>query len=373
MVVAASRQDGQVISLPDWLPGRTLYQVHSLGATSGSSIRSITDWLDHIASLGCGALLLTPIHRSSTHGYDTIDAFALDPRLGTDADFDELVSACRERDLRLVLDGVFNHVGRAFPRTEWLSGATFEGHDELPALDHSNPEVLTWATDVAIHWLDRGADGWRFDVAYALPRPFLSELTTRIRAAHPQAFLFGEMIHGDYTGFVRDTGLNSVTQYELYKAIWSSLNDGNMWELAWALDRHQHFVETFAPTTFVGNHDVTRIASQLHDPAHLDHALAILFTVPGIPCVYYGDELGWTGVKEHRPGGDDAIRPALPASTDATGELWERHRQWIRFRRDHPELTNARMEVLDKTNRTIDYRVGTLEMHLDLDRPVTIP
>jgi cyclomaltodextrinase len=346
--------------------------VHALGAADGAGLGAITAWLDHVAALGCGGLLLTPIHASTSHGYDTIDPFVLDPRLGSEADFDALVSACRDRDIALVLDGVFNHVGRAFPRTDWLSGATFEGHDELPALDHRNPEVLEWAIAVAMHWLDRGASGWRFDVAYALPRAFLAELTARVRTAHPDALLFGEMIHGDYAGFVTATGLHSVTEYELYKAIWSSLNDGNMWELAWALDRHRAHCEVFAPVTFVGNHDVTRIASQLHSPGHFEHALAILFTVPGIPCVYYGDELGWTGVKEHRPGGDDAVRQPLPARPPEDSELLASHRRWIELRRARPELTTAPLEVVDKTNRTIDYRVGTLHVHLDLDGGVAL-
>ena len=204
--------------------------------------------------------------------------------------------------------------GAPFQRPDWFSGRTWEGHDDLPALDHENPEVLAWATHVARHWLDRGGDGWRFDVAYAIPRPFLRQLTTRVRAVRPDAFLFGEMIHGDYAGIVHDTGLDGVTQYELFKAIWSSLNDANMWELAWALDRHRHFAQSFVPVTFVGNHDVTRIATNLTNPDNLELALAVLFTVPGVPCVYYGDELGWTGSKRKGAGGDDAIRPALPES-----------------------------------------------------------
>ena len=358
--------------LPAWVPGRTLYHVHALGAADGNGLAALTSWVDHVAALGCGGLLLTPIHASTSHGYDTVDPFALDPRLGTEADFDALVSACRDRDIALILDGVFNHVGRAFPRTDWLSGATFEGHDELRALDHGNPEVLDWATAVALHWLERGTRGWRLDVAYALPPRFLAELTARVAAAHPDALLFGEMIHGDYAGFVTKTGLHSVTEYELYKAIWSSLNDGNMWELAWALDRHRAHSAVFAPVTFIGNHDVTRIASQLDKAVHIELALAILFTVPGIPCVYYGDELGWTGVKEDRAGGDDAIRQALPPRPPAEDELLASHRRWIAFRRERPELTSAALEVVDKTNRTIDYRAGTLHVHLDLDGEVSL-
>ena len=354
----------------DWVAGRTIYQIHALRAAADGGLRRLTGWLDHVADLGCGAVLLTPIHSSSRHGYDTVDAFALDERLGSDADLDQFVEACHERDLKLLFDGVFNHAGRAFTRPEWLSDRVWEGHHELPTLDHDNPEVLDWAEAVTRHWLDRGGDGWRFDVAYSFPRPFLAELTSRIKSAHPSAFLFGEMIAGDFAGLVQQTALDSATAYELYKAIWSSLNDANMWELAWALERHAALAAEFPPVTFVGNHDVSRIATQLHDPRHLELALAVLFTVPGIPCVYYGDELGWTGAKTTGLGGDDAIRPALPATYDDTSHAAPRdlHRKWIGFRREHPELTSATLHVVEKTNPTITYRVGNLVVRLDVER-----
>jgi cyclomaltodextrinase len=353
--------------LPSWVPGRTLYHLHALGAAAGGGFDAVTAWLDRVADLGCGGVLLTPIHVSSTHGYDTVDPLRVDDRLGGDAAFDRFLDAARERDLRVVLDGVFNHVGRTFPRTELLSGDSWEGHDELPELDHAKAEVLEWAIEVARHWLDRGIDGWRLDVAYAIPRPFLRALTTAIHESNPEALVFGEMIHGDYAGFVADTGLHGVTQYELFKAIWSALNDSNCWELAHALTRHASFATAFAPVTFLGNHDVTRIRSNLRDQRHLEHALAVVFTVAGIPCTYYGDELGWTGVKEDRAGGDDAIRQPL-----APGEIDERFRHWIGFRREHPELTNAPLEVLDKTNRTLTYRSGDLTVTIDIDAGVTI-
>ena len=354
---------------PDWVAGRTIYQIHALRAADDGGLSRLTSWLDHVASIGCGAVLLTPIHSSSTHGYDTVDAFTLDERLGSDADLDRFVGACHDRDLRVLFDGVFNHVGRAFSRRDWLSGRVWEGHDELPTLDHDNPEVLDWADRVARHWLDRCGDGWRFDVAYSIPRPFLSELTKRIKSAYPSAFLFGEMIAGDFAGLVRETSLDSVTAYELFKAIWSSLNDANMWELAWALQRHAALAAEFPPVTFLGNHDVTRIATALRDPRHLELALAVLFTVPGIPCIYYGDELGWTGAKQTGAGGDDAIRPALPATYDAVPQVpqTEQHRRWVNFRREHPELTTAKLHVIEKTNPTITYQVGELTVRLDTE------
>ena len=389
----------------------TLYQLHSLGAAGASAtnpdidaaepcgrgLRVLEGWLDHVAWLGCSGVLLTPIFVASTHGYDTVDPFRIDHRLGDERDFESFVRACHDRGLRLVLDGVFNHVGREFDpfrdvrahgstsaHADWFrldfsrdegdgfAYRTFEGHRELVALNHANEAVLDWSAAVANHWLDRGADGWRFDAAYAIPRPFLRELAERIRSAHSDAFLFCEVIHGDYAGFCRETGLDGVTQYELHKAIWSSLNDANMFELAWALKRHH---DAPPPVTFVGNHDVTRIASQLHDPSQVAQALWLLFTMPGHPCVYYGDEFGWRGVKEHRPGGDDAIRPPLPPTPppEEIAGVLELHRELIAFRRDRPWLTAATLEVRDVANREISYVVGdgerSLEVTVSVDRP----
>src|ERR1019366_4539151 len=143
-------------------------------------------------------------------------------------------------------------------------------------------------------------------------------VTGRVRRDHPRAWIAGELIHGDFVAAIREGGLDSVTQYELWKAIWSSLNDGNFFELAWALDRHDSFAAAFRPLTFVGNHDVTRLASKLADPRHFAHALVILLTVAGTPSIYAGDEQAFRGVKHERADGDAEIRPAFP---DSPGDL----------------------------------------------------
>jgi cyclomaltodextrinase len=212
------------------------------------------------------------------------------------------------------------------------------------------------------HWLERGISGWRLDAAYAVPRGFWREVTGRVRARFPDAWLVGEVIHGDYAAFVRESGFDSVTQYELWKATWSSLNDGNLFELAWALDRHDGFLETFAPLTFVGNHDVTRIASRLDDERHLEHALVVLLTTGGIPAIYAGDEQAFRGVKTERAGGDDAIRPAFPDSPDGLAPsgwpVYRLHQRLIGLRRRHPWLVRARSTFTTLTNTAAAYTVG---------------
>jgi cyclomaltodextrinase / maltogenic alpha-amylase / neopullulanase len=343
-------------------------------------------WLDYLVELGCNGLLLGPVFASQTHGYDTVDHFRVDPRLGTEADFDHLAGECRARGVRLLLDGVFNHVGRGFgPFQDVLAHgpssayapwfrldfdaagpdgfgyADFEGHQELVALNHAEPAVQDHVTRVMTHWLDRGAAGWRLDAAYAVPLPFWRAVTDRVRAQHPAAWLLGEVIHGDYVAAVRDGGLDSVTQYELWKAIWSSLNDRNFFELAHALTRHNAYAAAFLPQTFVGNHDVTRLASRLEVPEHLPHALAVLFTVAGAPSVYAGDEQAFHGVKYDRAGGDDEIRPAFPPSPAALPPdgwpTYRLHQDLIGLRRRHPWLARATTEVLTLRNEFLAYRV----------------
>jgi cyclomaltodextrinase len=209
------------------------------------------------------------------------------------------------------------------------------------------------------HWLDRGASGWRLDAAYAVPLTFWHTVTGRVHAAHPDAWLVGEVIHGDYLAAVREGGLDSVTQYELWKAIWSSLNDRNFFELAHALGRHNEFAAAFLPLTFVGNHDVTRLASRVDDSRHLAHALAVLFTVAGSPSVYAGDEQAFRGVKYDRADGDAEVRPPFPAAPgDLASDGWTTyrlHQDLIGLRRRHGWLAQSCTQVQTLTNETLGY------------------
>jgi cyclomaltodextrinase len=383
---------------PDWIRHAVWWQVYPLGFLDAPRanhtgepvhrLRRLTDWLGYAVELGASGLALGPIFESSTHGYDTIDHFAIDRRLGTLDDFAALAEAAHARGLRLLLDGVFNHVGRDFPpfravlrhgfdaqQAHWFrlrrpepaasdtppDYDTFEGHRDLVALNHAEPAVVEYVTEVMNHWLDHGADGWRLDAAYAVPAEFWADVLPRVRASHPGAYFVGEVIHGDYAAFTRASQLDALTQYEIWKAIWSALRDRNFFELAWSLRRHNGYLDSFVPLTFVGNHDVTRIASHLPDPRHLPHALAILFTIGGTPTVYYGDERAWQAIKEHRTGGDDAIRPPFPpqgpAGLDPTGQpTYRLHQLLIGLRRRHAWLHQARTEIVHLDNRHLVYR-----------------
>ncbi|HEX5143033.1 MAG TPA: alpha-amylase family protein [Mycobacterium sp.] len=392
---------------PEWVRHAIWWHVYPLGfvgafptvgapATGQHRLRRVTEWLDHAVTLGASGIALGPVFASRTHGYDTTDHRSIDPRLGDNADFDDLVAQARGRGLRILLDGVFNHVGTDFAKyreaisgdagaQRWFRGRpgrfhTFEGHGDLITLNHDNPEVVDYVAGVMNHWLDRGVDGWRLDAAYAVPERFWAQVLPRVRAPHPDAWIVAEVIHGDYTRMVTDAGFDSVTQYELWKATWSALNDGNFYELDHALKRHSGFLKTFVPQTFIGNHDVTRIASQLTDPRHVAHALVLLMTIGGVPTVYAGDEFGLRGVKEERFGGDDAVRPEFgppPMPVDDNGaRLFALYQFLIGLRRRHPWLHTARTSAVTLENRQYLYetRAGAERLMVALnadDAPMT--
>ena len=371
---------------PDWVRHAIWWQVYPLGfvgafpaeSPSGPSehrLRRVTAWLDHAVTLGASGIALGPVFAARTHGYDTTDHYRIDPRLGVDADFDDLVAQAHDRGLRVLLDGVFNHVGTDFERyraasdgdadaARWFVGKpgrfhTFEGHGDLITLNHRNADVVDYVAGVLSHWLGRGADGWRLDAAYAVPGAFWAQVLPRVRAQHPDAWFVGEVIHGDYAAMVAESTFDAVTQYELWKATWSALNDANFYELDHALRRHGEFLETFVPQTFIGNHDVTRIASQLTDRRHIAHALVLLMTIGGVPTIYAGDEFGFGGVKQDRAGGDDAVRPDFPAPPlrvdEAGAELFALHQFLIGLRRRHPWLHTARSTAVRLENSLYLY------------------
>ncbi|HZA72819.1 MAG TPA: alpha-amylase family glycosyl hydrolase [Propionibacteriaceae bacterium] len=361
--------------MTSWVEHVIWWHVYPLGfvgaghhRTEPHALRRLEGWLDHLVSLGANGLLLGPVFTSSSHGYDTTDYFHVDPRLGDDADLDRLVIACHDRGIRVLLDGVFNHAGREFPpvaqalaegagspAAEWVSrlydhGGTvtadyFEGHDTLVTLNHASPRVQEFVRHVMLHWLRRGIDGWRLDAAYAVPASFWAAVMPGVRQEFGEVWFVGEMIHGDYAGYVAESGIDSVTQYELWKAVWSALDSVNLHELDWTLRRHRDLLEHVLPMTFLSNHDVTRVASQVRDHRHLTHAVALLGFLPGVPSVYYGDEFGLEAVKEQRPGGDDAVRPEFPQArgrfSNPHPEVEAAYRRMLGLRRRHPWLVDA--------------------------------
>ena len=360
----------------------------------------LTNWLDYLIGLGCNGMLLNPIFASVSHGYDTLDHLRIDPRLGDEADFENLVARAKERGIRLALDGVFNHLAREHPLVQraiaagpdtdegrwlrWVDGypRVFEGHEPLVELDLTYPPVADFVAGIMIHWLDRGIDGWRLDAAYAPGAAAWRPILDRVKAAHPDCWLLGEVIHGDYAEFVETSGVDSVTQYELWHAIWDSLNDHNFFSLDHTLGRHRVFCEHFRPQIFVSNHDVTRISSKLDDQRHVQHAAVLVTLLPGIPSIYAGDEQRFTGVKFDAPGGDGAVRPPFPDTPDGLlpfgADTFDLYQRLLAIRRRHSWLVDGVVTTRDLTNESVVVVVTgpeqTIELALNVsESPVPLP
>lgn len=386
---------------PEWTKWALGWHVYPLGfvgapiadkqpapADQPGPITRLIPWLDYLQKMGLNVLQLAPIFESTTHGYDTEDYFRIDSRLGDEGDVVKLIEQAHERGIKVLFDGVFNHIGAKAPeylqawenpdspaaekfaleRTdEGVRAQVFEGHEGLVEFDHTKQATVDFVVDIMNYWLDHGVDGWRLDAAYSVDSAFWAKVLPRVRESHPNAYIYGEVIHGDYQNIVASSGMDSVTEYELWKAIWSSLKEENFFELEWTLRRHNGFLESFVPVTFVGNHDVTRIATQVGaEKAAL--AATVLFTVGGVPLVYYGDEQGYTGVKEERFGGDDQIRPSFPESADEFSALgagvFETYQQLIALRRRYPWLNSAQVDIEDVQNKTLQYRVSATDEDL---------
>lgn len=333
-----------------WFDQAVLYQIYPLGLCGAPKendgvktprILRLLDWVDHIQKLGADTVLLNPVFDSDRHGYDTRDYFTLDPRLGSNEDFAKVCRAFRDAGLRVMLDGVFNHVGRGFwafrdvqekkwdsPYKDWFhlsfDGNTqyndgfwyegWEGHNELVKLNLWNPAVVEHQFAAIRSWVENfGIDGLRLDVAYCLPPEYLKQLRAFTRTLKEDFVLMGETLHGDYNRWMGEELCHSVTNYECYKGLWSSFNSMNMFEIGhslarqfgpeqWTLYKGCHLL------SFLDNHDVSRIASQLTNPEQLKAAYALMFGMPGVPAVYYGSEWGILGDKKQ---GDDALRPEL--------------------------------------------------------------
>ncbi len=381
-------------------PLRFVDAERNASATVTHRLGRIVNWLDYVVELGANGLLMAPVFASATHGYDTLDHYRIDPRLGDEADFDDLVANAKRRGVRLLLDGVFNHVsagheivrraladGPASEAGGWIRWVGeyprgFEGNLDLVELNLDNPAVQDYVVAVMNTWLDRGADGWRLDAAYAAGPDAWRPILERVKAAHPDCWILAEVIHGDYADFVARSGVDSVTQYELWKATWSSLNDHNLHELAWTLTRHAEFVRTYRPATFIGNHDTTRIATKLADPRNLPLATALLLLLPGVPSVYAGDEQGFTGEKTDGPTGDDAVRPPFPVEPAGLAPfgrpVFGLHQRLIHLRRTHPWLVSAVVSVSSVSDDTMAIELGGDGVRLTLalnasDAPVEFP
>ena len=339
-----------------------VYQIYPLGFCGAPKendgvqehrILKVPEFADHLKKLGITQVMFNPVFESDRHGYDTRDFMKIDVRLGTNEDFANVTRTLKENGIGVILDGVFNHVGRGCPmfldvkEKKWDSPykdwfyidfnntwnedgfgyADWEGHHELVKLNLGNPEVRDYLFRAVDFWIEQfGIDGLRLDVAYCLDRDFIRALHYHVKSNHPDFLLLGEMIGGDYNSIMADDMVDSVTNYECRKGLFSSMNTGNLFEIGyslnrqfgpdpWCLYRGKHLL------SFVDNHDVDRIASVLNDPQDLKPLYALMYAMPGIPCIYYGSEWGIKGTRTKWS--DDDLRPSVdqPEWNDLTDYL----------------------------------------------------
>lgn len=376
-----------------WAYNSVFYQIYPIGFCGAPTcndgecvprIRKLMEWSDYFKELGFDSILLNPIFESDNHGYDTRDFKNIDCRLGTNKDFADVCKDLHEHKVKIVLDGVFNHVGRGFwafkdvqekkwdsPYKDWFhinfDGNSqyndgfwyegWEGHFELVKLNLQNPAVVDYLLDCVKFWVDTfDIDGLRLDVAYSLDHNFMRRLRSFTQELKPGFALIGEVLFGDYNLIVNDEMLHSCTNYECYKGIFSSFNSMNMFEIAhslhrqygadqWCIYRGKHLM------SFVDNHDVTRLASILTNKNHIPLAYGLLFGMPGIPCLYYGSEWGEEGVKA--PDNDYALRPCF--EKPEPNELTELIKQLIAIRQSSDALCNGSYRNVVLTNHQLVF------------------
>lgn len=342
-----------------WAYESVFYQIYPLGfcgapfendGNAQSRILKVIDWIPHIEKLGANAIYFSPVFESDTHGYNTRDYTKIDCRLGTNEDFKKVCDELHKAGIKVVLDGVFNHVGRGFwafqdvlrnregsPYRDWFhisfegnsnynDGLWYEGWEgnfDLVKLNLRNEDVIQHIFSAVKGWIEEfDIDGLRLDVAYCLDHDFLRRLRQHTDGLKQDFYLVGETLHGDYNQWMNDGMCHSVTNYECYKGLYSSFNSMNMFEIChslarqfgpeqWTLYKGKHLL------SFVDNHDVTRVASILSNDKHLPIIYAVAFGMPGIPCVYYGSE--W-GAKANKSEGDPALRACFdePQENDLT-------------------------------------------------------
>jgi cyclomaltodextrinase len=342
--------------MTDWVKLSIFYHIYPLGFCDAPTrndfrtlptdrLRKIHEWIPHLKRLGINALYLGPVFESSAHGYDTADLYTVDRRLGTNDLLTELIATLHRNDIRVILDGVFHHVGRDFwafrdvlknqqasAYCDWFSGLDFNGrspyddpftyqgwngHLDLVKLNLRNSAVKEHLFQAVEMWVDEfKIDGLRLDAADAIDKSFLKELASYCKCRYHDFWLMGEVVHGDYTQWANPEMLDSVTNYECYKGLYSSHVDKNYFEIAYSLNRQfgpNGIYKDLLLYSFVDNHDVDRVASRLNNPAHLFPLYCLLFTIPGVPSIYYGSEWGIEGQK--LDGNDSPLRPALDLST----------------------------------------------------------
>lgn len=386
------QQTGDLMPDVKWYDKAVFYHIYPLGlcgcahentGVPEEHFDKLNEWAVHAGNIGCTAIYIGPLFESVGHGYETTDYKMVDRRLGTNDDFKKFVENCHNNGIKVVVDGVFNHTGREFfafkdlkenrensGYKDWYCNVNFGGNNEyndgfsyenwggynlLAKLNVWNPEVKNYLFDVVRFWISEfDIDGIRLDAADVLDMGFMSELRQVTMQAKEDFWLMGEVIHGDYSRWANNDRLNSVTNYELHKGLYSGHNDHNYFEIAHTINRLNQLAQGIKLYTFTDNHDVARIHSKLNNKEHIYDVTMLLYTVPGIPSIYYGSEFAIDGNKEN--GSDWNLRPCLELDDfDEDTELLNLIRRLGILKKEYRELTEGTYEQLMLTNRQFAF------------------
>jgi cyclomaltodextrinase len=348
----------------------------------GGDLRGVIDKFDYILDLGINAIYLNPIFLStSNHRYNTVDYFKIDPRVGTLEDFHALLATAHSNNVRVILDGVFNHCGRGFfgfndvlenqdhsPYRDWFHVNKFPldayspgkaedykawwGFKSLPKFNTNNQAVRRYLLNVARYWIEQGSDGWRLDVPNEIDDDsFWLEFRESVKSINRDAYLVGE-IWTIEPRWVGPDHFDGLINYPLRDAVLDFLNGGFISAAGFAdqvegiLKRYLH-ENAYAMYVTLGSHDTERIYTRLNgDLNKLKLAYSFIFAYPGAPAIYYGDEIGMTGGKD----------PECRGAFNWNQETWlEELRGWLRT-------------LISLRKRYVDLRRGAYQRVLADDR-----
>lgn len=361
----------------------------------GGNLKGIEQKIPYLKKLGVTIVYLNPIFwAESSHRYDTNDFMKIDPMLGTEVDFISLVHALHKNGMYLILDGVFNHVGdhshyfqeaiksKANPYYSWFYFTNYPteydswwGITNLPKVNKANPgyQNLIYGEDgVLVKWTSLGVDGWRLDIADELPMEFLRQIRRRLSALDCQV-LIGEVwedashkyVNNELRTYTSGDNLTGTMNYPLRNFILEILRSQDHEEAMRIIDRYLRIVEDY-PAAFlknclnnIGTHDTARIKNELGENEDLVAlALAIMMMLPGVPCIYYGDEAGLSGGK------DPQNRAYFPWNRESA-KLEQITQLWCRRRRKNRLLVDGRIGIISTTqNLTAIVRYDTKEVNL---------
>ena len=349
----------------------------------GGDLAGIEEKLGYLENLGVNGLYLNPIFKSpSNHKYDTTDYYEVDPAFGDESELKSLVSRAHEKGIRVILDGVFNHTGEEFPRFQdvkqkgsdskywdWYRADGFPletdpepnydcwaGVPEMPELDRTNPEVREYLLDVTRYWIEQtDIDGWRLDTVHYLEPEFVRAVRSAAKEVKDDAYVVGEVM-GPAGSWFKSHSIDGVMNYELYDLIvefivQEEISPVKFGKALYSLRRSYPEWANFANYNLLSSHDIPRLMTVCRDDVEkYKLAYFFLFTLPGAPAIYYGDEIGMEG------GDDPDCRRTYPWNEEMYHEkLLHYFKKLIKTRREFPVLTKGEFRGVGANEKLFAY------------------